>query len=284
MAAQTPAQEEFAALVAKQSAMRISAHPEDSRHTCDEDSEEDEESAYQRKRVETEMSYTSGGSSKLILPPSDFDSGARTGVRGVIADARSFEAAKHERSKSSQGGNIGNRINRTETEKRELIDGGADEDVDSEDDEFLEKWREERRLDMERAAREGNDIRNRRTSPSVRRYGRFDEVDALGYLDAVEKVGMETVVVVFVYDIECPVSEVIEVALTPLVAVNPHIHFVKVHYDEVDFDNAGVPAILAYKNQGDLFANLTYVIDQIPEDVLFDTKALKDVLVKHRVL
>lgn len=83
---------------------------------------------------------------------------------------------------------------------------------------------------------------------------------------------------------QCPVSQVIEMAITPLVALNPAIHFVKVHYDEVDFDNAGVPAILAYRNQGDLFANLTYIIDQIPEDTLFDTQALKDVLVKHRII
>lgn len=67
-------------------------------------------------------------------------------------------------------------------------------------------------------------------------------------------------------------------------AVHPAIHFIKVHYDEIEFDNAGVPAILAYKNQGDLFANLTYVIDQIPDDTLFDTAALRDVLVKHRVI
>lgn len=66
--------------------------------------------------------------------------------------------------------------------------------------------------------------------------------------------------------------------------VNPHIHFVKVSYDEIEFDNAGVPAILAYKNQGDLFANLTYIIDQIPDETVFDTQALKDVLRKHAVL
>ena len=33
-------------------------------------------------------------------------------------------------------------------------------------------------------------------------FGRLDTVDALGYLDAIEKVGRETVVVVFVYDHE----------------------------------------------------------------------------------
>jgi hypothetical protein len=74
----------------------------------------------------------------------------------------------------------------------------GDEDG-SDDGEFLEQWREARRKEI---MREGSDIRNRRTSPSMRRFGRFDEVDALGYLDAIERVGRETVVVVFVYDVE----------------------------------------------------------------------------------
>jgi hypothetical protein len=68
------------------------------------------------------------------------------------------------------------------------------------------------------------------------------------------------------------------------VSANPAVHFVRVHYEAIEFDNAGVPAILAYKNQGDLFANLTYIIDQIPDDTLFDTPALENILRKHQVL
>lgn len=83
---------------------------------------------------------------------------------------------------------------------------------------------------------------------------------------------------------KCPVSQVISDALSPLVSQYPSIHFVRVHYEDIEFDNAGVPAILAYKNQGDLFANLTYIIDQIPDDTLFDTRALENILRKHKVL
>ncbi|KAG0648877.1 hypothetical protein D0Z07_4953 [Hyphodiscus hymeniophilus] len=79
-------------------------------------------------------------------------------------------------------------------------------------------------------------------------------------------------------------TTVISDALTPLVASHPAVHFVRVHYEDIEFDNAGVPAILAYKNQGDLFANLTYVIDQIPDESLFDTQALEIILRKHQVL
>jgi len=64
----------------------------------------------------------------------------------------------------------------------------------------------------------------------------------------------------------------------------PTKHFVSIHYEEIEFDNAGVPAVLAYKNCGDLFANLTYIIDQIPEDTEFDTGALEIILKKNEVL
>lgn len=39
----------------------------------------------------------------------------------------------------------------------------------------------------------------RRQSPSKRNYGRVEPVDAVGYLDAIEKVSKDTVVVVIVY-------------------------------------------------------------------------------------
>ncbi|CAD6444234.1 08f6dbcc-c013-4a35-a574-b9aa393bb53e [Sclerotinia trifoliorum] len=277
MAGKTAAQEEFDTIIAKASARENHNHPDDERdYSFDrENSDIDEEEEYHNRNIEENMKMplfdrsNSGGmmglSEPLRLPHRDFDSGRSTGVKGVIADARSFEEARKtggaRRSRSASG-------------------SGSEEGL-SDDEEFLERWRQQRRVELQS---EEKDVRSRRTSPSVRRYGRFDEVDALGYLDAIEKVGRETIVVVFVYDPECDVSQVINSALLPLVTANPTVHFVRVHYEDVEFDNAGVPAILAYKNQGDLFANLTYIIDQIPDDTIFDTKALKDVLVRHQIL
>ena len=48
----------------------------------------------------------------------------------------------------------------------------------------------------------GQDRRTRRQSPSKRRYGYVTTVDAIGYLDAVEKVAVDTIVVVCIYDEE----------------------------------------------------------------------------------
>lgn len=288
MAAQTAAQEEFNNLVAKASAGEQLTHHrddiEDYRHDA-ENSDRDEEDEYLARRVDENMRLSSldprGG--PMHLPPREFDSGRTTGVKGVIADARSYDEAR--RTNGSWRGKF-DRVRGASASREDKAASSATflkeegEGSASEDEEFLERWREQRRMELQK----GSDIRNRRTSPSVRRYGRFDEVDALGYLDAIEKVTRDTVVVVFVYDSECPVSQIISDALTPLVPANPSIHFVRVHYEDIEFDNAGVPAILAYKNQGDLFANLTYIIDQIPDDTLFDTRALENVLQKHKVL
>lgn len=79
-------------------------------------------------------------------------------------------------------------------------------------------------------------------------------------------------------------SAAIESALLPLVSLHPAVHFVKVHYEDIEFDNAGVPAILAYRNQGDLFANLTGILEMIPDEEDFDTDSLKKLFLKHSIL
>lgn len=202
MALQTTAQEEFDSLVSKsQQADRAdTSHPGDREdYTHDHDHEEiDEETEYTQRRIDETMRspiLTGGGGTMLHLPPREFDMGRTTGVKGVIADARSFEEARFGRSNSL----------RTKQPQRasQFIISREDEEgrssTSEDDDGFVERWRAQRRLELQQ---KGSDIRTRRTSPSVRRYGRFDEVDALGYLDAIEKVGRDTVVVVFVYDAE----------------------------------------------------------------------------------
>ncbi|RQM06321.1 hypothetical protein DH86_00001122 [Scytalidium sp. 3C] len=298
MAAPTPAQEEFASILAKNSGLGSDSgtHPadkDDYRHDG-ENSDRDEDDEHRAAQIDATLNMPVFDKRSLRLPPRDFDQGRTTGVKGVIADARAYEEARrnnfaremgYERKTSrSAGANRGKKTMSTFFNDKGEGSDSEEEDhivIGDDDEEFMERWRQARRLELEK---EGNDIRNRRTSPSVRKYGRFDEVDALGYLDAIEKVGRATVVVVFVYDHECEVSQLINDALAPLVAQHPMVHFVKIHYEQIDFDNAGVPAILAYRNQGDLIANLTYIIDHIPEDEVFDSAAMESILRKNRVL
>ena len=67
------------------------------------------------------------------------------------------------------------------------------------EDEFMRSWREKR---MQELQAQGRDIRNRRLSPSKRSWGRLTSVDPIGYLDAIEKVPNDTVVVVLISDDE----------------------------------------------------------------------------------
>jgi len=202
MAARTEAQEEFDNIISRASANpRLDHHEadtEDYRHDR-ENSDRDEDEEYVQRGIDENMRMpASNNGGTLHLPHRDFDMGRTTGVKGVIADARSFEEARNKTGGWRQ--RFSRSVSATRSDKRTssatfLKDDG--EGSASEDDEFLERWRQQRRMEIQEV---GSNIRNRRTSPSVRRYGRFDEVDALGYLDAIEKVGRETIVVVFVYD------------------------------------------------------------------------------------
>ncbi|KAK6834829.1 hypothetical protein PG987_009523 [Apiospora arundinis] len=274
----TPAQEEFQDLLNKNSggdSPRV--HPEDrddARREAD-DSEEDEEDRFRNEQIDAAMR----------MPNMRSPVEGATGVKGVIADARAYEEARQSKwrnrvraaRRSVMG--IGDLVRSKDNQSAE----NSEEDVDEDEEAFLQQWRESRRQELESEA-QGKARANRRTSPSLRMFGRLDTVDALGYLDAIEKVGRDTVVVVFVYDHECQVSGLIQQALRPLVQAHPYVHFVKIHYEDIEFDNAAVPAILAYRNQGDLFANLTGLIEMIPEEEDFDSDALKRVLQKHDVL
>ncbi|GJN82422.1 hypothetical protein PLIIFM63780_005962 [Purpureocillium lilacinum] len=287
------AQEEFDDLVAKNTA-RETLHPED-RDDRDRDyDDEDEETAYRNSKIDAAMRVPTAAP-ELKLPPASFDNGRATGVKGVIADARSFQTARRskwvDRAKSARRSIFG--LAGVTSSNNNVGSGGSsrsesetDEDArsadNSDEETFLQEWRETRRRELE--SESGREVRNRRTSPSVRLYGRLDEVDALGYLDAIEKVRRETKVVVFVYDNECDVSATIESAMLPLVKENPEVHFVKVHYDDIEFDPAAVPSLLAYRNQGDLFANLTGIIEMMPDDDSFDSGSLKHILQAHAVL
>lgn len=205
----TPAQEEFAAFVDKNSRSELDGvHPEDREAVAkeleeDREGSEDEEDRYRASLIDAAMRMpTMDARTEIRLPPADFDRGRSTGVKGVIADARSYEAARQskwkERVRAARRSVFGLDTTKQSRSSGPESDGSGVEDPD--EAAFLEQWREKRRRELEEESKKP--VRNRRTSPSIRLYGRFDQVDALGYLDAIEKVGRDTVVVVFVYDPE----------------------------------------------------------------------------------
>ena len=66
-----------------------------------------------------------------------------------------------------------------------------------EEEDFVRTWRKNRMDELR-----GGQAAVRRQSPSKRKYGRVEPVDASGYLDAVEKISSETIVVVTIYNDE----------------------------------------------------------------------------------
>lgn len=214
--APTAAQEEFDQLVANNSGTSHSTtHPEDSHsHDYDLDNNSDlsEEEAHRNAQIDAAMRMPTG-TSELRLPPASFDNGRTTGVKGVIADARNYESARKlnwmDRARNARNSILGfaaaahakSTAPNHSTSSRSESETDDETRSDAPDEEtFLQQWRESRRRELESEASRA--IRNRKTSPSVRSYGRFEEVDALGYLDAIEKVSRETKVLVFVYDHE----------------------------------------------------------------------------------
>ena len=227
---------------------------------------------------------------------------ANTGPKGVIADAQSFDKARKRifrstlRARSngqSPAARPAREVSAASREKSSSPELSADDD----EDEFMRTWRESRMNELRTGE---HDTRTRRLSPSKRKYGSMETVDALGYLDAVEKVPRDTVVVVCIYDHEVyrirhpfllghadhdaaltqsSVSGLVEDSLRQLARKHVTTRFVKLHYRDAEMDEVAVPAILGYRG-GELFANLSAVIEEIPMGRDMSPSTLEAVLKK----
>lgn len=85
------------------------------------------------------------------------------------------------------------------TEKHADSSNSSTSDLDAssaDEEEFMKQWRAQRIQELKSMSMR----QTKRVSPSRRAWGRVDEVDATGYLDAVEKVANDVIVVVLIYD------------------------------------------------------------------------------------
>lgn len=169
------AQAEFDSLFATKAANH---HPEDSDVDDDKLFEElDEEAEHIQKRIaETMRMPTLDGMPEMSyrLPDESFDRGRRTGVKGIVADAR------QELRKMSE------RNGRGESEARE-----------TDEDRAILAMREIRMNDIRKRRDAENDIRNRRKHAE---YGTFNTVDAAGLDNVLHSAPRDTVVAIFIYD------------------------------------------------------------------------------------
>ena len=185
------AQDEFDALYNNNQGTKLSGHPEDRPDSSDNDSTTLHSGNEDERILTSNFSSAMPHATTYLPTTTQFD--ANTGPKGVIADARSFETAK-KRSFRQTFYTFSNSFSREKSKSP-----SPELSADGEEDGFMRQWRANR---IDELARNNQDVRTRRQSPSQRRYGSLVPVDPSGYLDAVEKVHAYTTVVVLIYDDE----------------------------------------------------------------------------------
>lgn len=170
---------------------------------------EDEASDFESRA--TGLGPRKSGKMRYYIPKTRSE--ANTGPKGVIADAQAFEQARRaHRSVTSlaqqQAPERYTSASRGQSDKpsRPLQQHArtgswlaeADEEDESDDDDFMTRWRQTRLQELNRQRGVHGYIGRR--SPSAPRYGSLVGVDAEGYLDAVEQTKSDTIVCVLIYD------------------------------------------------------------------------------------
>ncbi|KAL1990863.1 hypothetical protein VTN49DRAFT_5866 [Thermomyces lanuginosus] len=255
------AQEEFDRLVNNNREV-LKTHPED-RNASESESEEEEKQNEVQEQSDDDSDYADSNhedrknmaSRTTVVPTTVFE--ANTGPKGVIADAQSYE---RERKKSF---------------RRTLLNmTGLDI---KEDEEFMQRWREKR---IQELSQQHN---RRKSSPSKRLYGTVDEVDAEGYLNAIERVPPDTTVVVCIFDPESSLSEEVEEALTGLARRHQTVHFVKLHHEIAEMNHLEPPALLAYRG-GELISTLVELEEQVGRGTSITETSVESLLKRQNVL
>ncbi|KAJ6119687.1 hypothetical protein N7523_003967 [Penicillium sp. IBT 18751x] len=280
------AQDEFNQLV-NNNRHQFSSHPED-HHYQDRSSSPDFSDSSQPRNLRQRRVLDSededenpdemiSSRSNYQIPNTVFD--ANTGPKGVIADAQAFERARKKSFRrtllNAAGFNGNDSFGKT---RDDTPIKPNDSSSGSEDDEerFMRKWRVSRMQELQSRGM-------RRPSPRGRRWGAVETVDAAGYLDAIEKVTPDTVVVVCIYDPSSDDSAIVEECLVTIAARQPNVHFVKLHQEIAEMDHIKAPALLAYRN-GDVFTTIVDIIRNIPKGRSCSADSLEDLLKLNRVL
>ncbi|RMZ85532.1 hypothetical protein DV737_g535, partial [Chaetothyriales sp. CBS 132003] len=219
---------------------------------------------------------------------------ANTGPKGVIADAQNFERAKHStfRSKLTNftqhissynkreswaeappavAEKHGNKKHHDSTDAGSAGSAEGSPSGDESDSEFMKTWRQKRLQELSAMTKtkqqQQQQQQQRRVSPSRRTWGTVQDVDAVGYLDAIEKAPRDDVVVVMICDAASSWSRSIELELGMLAYKYSKTRFVKLDQDIAEMESVEVPAVLAYRD-GDVFATISGAHAESLEDEL----------------
>jgi hypothetical protein len=295
------AQEEFDRLESN-NRHTVRSHPED-RHDSDNESHHSDDHAQDRYDLsDADSDYADRQPDKMVsrtstvtVPSTVFE--ANTGPKGVIADAQSFERARKKsfrRTLLSVAGldSYAKPLGHKEEERR-LQKGSPPSE--NEEDEFMRRWRQSRLEELQQRSQ-------RRHSPSKRVWGTVDQVDAEGYLNAIERVSSDTVVVVCIYDLEVrfslpskkpapgrvltcfmpqsSLSAQVEDALSIIARKQPTTRFIKLDHDIAEMNHIDAPALLVYKG-GDVIATIVDIPRQISRGREVNATSIENLLKQY---
>lgn len=130
--------------------------------------------------------------------------GANTGPKGVISDAQDFQEQRRTQRASMRSSSslatFAQQLSLKEQVPTEKIEEEDEFDLeDGNDDAFMKKWRQSRLKEMQTGPK-GSQMHRNGNGNSTRLFGSLTMVDPDGYLEAVEKSGPDTVVIVYIYD------------------------------------------------------------------------------------
>jgi len=230
------------------------------------------------------------GPSVAAPPPPTAGAGGgvtNTGPKGVIQDWQRFKQLEAEKRAEDEAERVALmkklsmscRTDAEDVEARER-ERKAQEEMDNlfdEDDEFLKDF-------MRKRMEEIMD-KNVSTKPA---YGKVVDLQDDGhFLQAVDNVEKNVVVVVYLTDEQAPGCDAIDGCLVNIAKDYDHIKFCRLRVSAVAgclssrFKDKGVPAILAYKG-GEQIISLIRITDKLGEDFFADD--LEGFLVDHGVL
>lgn len=204
----TSAQDEFNELMRDKE--RRTTHPEDANDDARSflnlsDDENDRTPPASNYDPDEALPRASTSSARNIIPRTRY--GANTGPKGVISDAQHFRDSQRNHRSSLRSLNGAAPVVKEPSPQRhwtqdptplEKLEEGDDGLDDEEADEgFMSRWRQGRLKELQNGGYESG---IHKSGKSRRSYGGLTTVDGEGYLDAVEKSGPQTVVIVYIYD------------------------------------------------------------------------------------
>jgi len=274
---------------------RPSTHPEDRDDSSTHSSDEQPESSFDAYHsdpgtdddtIPTMATMTATKTAYQIPTRTHF---ANTGPKGVIADAQSFARAKQSTFRQRLASFASNLTSSkpvptvtAKADKRKTLSGSPQSTTsdsegltlsdDEADSEFMKTWRANR---LQELASQSQSTHNshRKNVPSQRTWGTFVEVDASGYLDAIEKVSDDTVVVVMIHDPASSASAEVEDELGMLAYKHNKTRFVRLHHEIAEMETIEIPAVLVYK-AGDVIATISGAKAEGLEGVLLQYDSL----------